>query len=178
MNSQTRLTNFERVARFNAIAGNAFGEGWDKLEQQLKIVKLERKELDDGIAERSPKEVIDGSADELVTVYGMLYRIGVNGDDVMSEVCDALESRFDRTIEDAEKTVAKYKALDVEVEIRTCVYEGINYFVVKSTCDQVGNNGEQYSKGKWLKSYQFREPNILKFIYQEMLDRLELTVPV
>lgn len=176
--SKSGLTNYERVARFNHIAGNAFGEGWPKLEKQLKIIKSERKELDDGIENRDLKEVVDGSADELVTVYGMLYRVGLNGDDVMAEVLDALETRFDTTLEDAQKTVEKYRALNVEVEIRPCTYEGVDYYVVKSTIDQVGNNGEEYAQGKWLKSYQFREPNFEKLFYPELLARLELTIPV
>lgn len=179
MNAQNRsLTNYERVARFNHIAGNAFGNGWHRLKKQRDIIQKERNEVDKAFDEKDVKGMIDGWCDELVTVYGGLYILGVNGDDAMSEVLDALETRFDTTMEDAEKTVEKYKALDVETHIYTCVHEGVNYFVVKSTIDQVGNNGEEYTEGKWLKSYKFREPDLQKFIYAEMLDRLELTIPV
>jgi hypothetical protein len=109
------LTNFQRVSRFNTIASNGYGKAdWKKLGSQMNIIQKERDELDLGFNRRHLEQMLDAAADELVTVYGLFHLMGVNGDTIFNEVANALETRFDTTMDDAQKTVQKYLDMGVE----------------------------------------------------------------
>lgn len=166
-------SNFQLVSIINAIAGNSSHSTWEQLDQQMKIINGEHKELGDGIAKRDLFETVDGGADTLVTVYGALFRVGVDADAIMQEVCASLLTRFDRTAEDQQKTEAKYSALGIATECVEVEHNGEQYFVTRSASDQVHEaSGEKFPKGKFLKSYQFRQPNLRALIPQAVIDRL------
>lgn len=151
-------TNFELVSKVNAIAGNNVDPKWGVADRQLKIIDLEYKELREGIEERDVEKMRDGLQDVLVTVYGLAYLLGLDADQDMRNVCDALLTRFDRTASDQKLTEEKYNKINVVTFCRDVYFGGERYYVTIVSEDCVGSNGEKYSKGKWLKSHAFKEP--------------------
>lgn len=166
------LNSFARVSLINQIAGNHNQTDWVGLEKQAKINLSEANEGIKASDEKNLEEYVDAMADNLVTAYGGLFRIGVNADLIMEEVTDSLLTRFDRTIEDAVKTQEKYSAIGVETTVRTTVIDGVTYFPVVSAKDQTDAAGEKYPTGKFLKSYQYRKPSLMPLIPQAVKDRL------
>jgi NTP pyrophosphatase (non-canonical NTP hydrolase) len=153
-------TNFTATAVINAIAGNPTNAGWDAIEKQIKLIKDELKELDDGITARDIHELRDGIQDVLFTVYGLAHRAGIDADLDYAEVVRSNMTKFDDNDEDATRTRAKYLAIGVE----TVIFKlhdpstGRVYYVTKSAKDQTGSDNKGYPKGKWLKSFRFEEP--------------------
>jgi len=165
-------TNFKMVSIINTIAGNHPTASWDDLTNQKDIIEEEFIELRDAVDLNDVEQMCDASADLLVTTYGMLFRAGFDANAVMTEVCGSLFTRFDNTEEDALKTIEKYNNLGIITVTHLLTHEGVNYYVTKSSSDQIGNDGKKYPKGKFLKSYKFRTPDLDKFMNKEILHRL------
>lgn len=180
-------TNFELVSRVNDVAGNLPVNEWcASIDSQMKIIGAtfdaegkfelagELKEMVDGWQEKNFRELIDGAADSLVTIYGLFHRVGVDADAVMAEVCASLMTRFDLTAEDQVKTAAKYKAMGIDTICLEVLYDGVMYYVTKSAYDQVITKAdgkiEKFPKNKFLKSYQFRDSNVFSMIPQHVID--------
>ncbi len=229
------MNHFQLNARINTIASNLPIDNsipdlvLDILRAQVKLIRDEFNELKDGVAADVRKEVRDGIADVIVTVDGLLFRLGLemhepklqplsadarNGghlqflrrlDTLISaleyyrdgshtavdvnhiqtlcqalinntrqfaelnyvdldadqvEVYESNLSKFDTDMDEVGKTIRKYLDLGVETEIAEATIDGVTYYVVKSAYDQQGGDNKSYPKGKFLKSVNFREPNL------------------
>lgn len=101
----------------------------------------------------------DALADKRITLNGFQPILPFS---LIGDYRDAVANnftRFDSTYERALETQEKYKALDVPTDI-TLVSLGdgdtvTEYFVNKVAEDCTANNGESFSRGKWVKSKYF-----------------------
>lgn len=168
---------FQKIEVVNQIAGNTRRGNWADAQKQAHMTVVELRELIKSIEERDLKELRDVYCDLIVFATGGLFRLGADTHKDMHRVADALLTRFDRTPEDALKTKDKYIALAVETETRTTVVDGVTYYVTVSTKDQIGNDGEQYTAGKFLKSYQFSTATFEPFS-EEITEQLEASAGV
>lgn len=152
------MTNFEKVAYFNSLIGNAKGNlespDWEQLEAQFDIIRQEFEEMEASIKARDIKMLRDDIADVLVTTYGMAHRSGYDADLDMDLVNESNMSKFCRTQEEALQTGAKYETIDVQVEYRNI--DGL--IAVVSRIDQIGKDNKHYPKGKLLKSINYFDP--------------------
>lgn len=146
---------FQKIEVVNQIAGNTRRGNWGDAQKQAHMTVVELRELVKSIEERDIKELRDVYCDLIVFATGGLFRLGADTHRDMHAVTDALLTRFDRTMEDALKTRKKYLDLGVETETRVTTIDGVTYHVTVSTKDQIDIHGEQYTAGKFLKSYQF-----------------------
>lgn len=152
--------NFPGAEGVNQLVGNVFNQGWGAADKQLKIIKAEFKELCDGIEARDVHELRDGIGDVIFTVLGLAHRCGINAEVDYAMIVASQFTKFDRTVEDAEKTKAKYAALNMQThyEARLLPGDEVPYFVTYSSIDQIDGEGRNCSAGKWLKSWRFEGP--------------------
>lgn len=161
------LSNFEQDSLLNTVAGNEENGGWEAVHRQFPIVEEEFEEIKTAIALKNPLMLRDAIADTLVTVYGLAYVAGIDADTDHLCVTQSNFSKFDKSTEDAKKTLDKYKALGVDVKtVMTTLKDAIRghaihetYYIAISTKDQTDIKGKFYPKGKFLKSYLWKEPN-------------------
>lgn len=153
------MTNFDKVAQFNDLIGNAKGDplspDWDALERQAALVLEEVHETIDAIATRDLKELRDGIADTLVTAYGLAHRTGVNANADFDKVHASNMSKFCKDRDEALQTAAHYEKLGVQISYRNI--EG-SMIAVVSAADQTAIDGTFYPAGKLLKSVQYHLP--------------------
>ncbi len=104
----------------------------------------------------------DALADKRVTLNGFqsILPFSLIGD--YRHAIDMNFTRFDDNYERALETQEKYKALGVETEITCVKIDSVprntsDYFVNRVAKDCTGNNGEIYTKGKWVKSKYFTD---------------------
>ena len=135
---------------------------YDNIESQLKIIESEFKELKDNWDMNNLNGMRDDIGDVLFTVLGLAHVMGFPADDDLRLICESQFTKFDDSEEAAEKTKQKYLDLGVETyQIRKQLgsAEDDNFWIVtKSAKDQVGKDGKDYPKDKWLKSTNFKEP--------------------
>ncbi len=67
-------------------------------------------------------------------------------------------TKFDSDLETANAGVRKYNDLGVSVHLQPSVYQGLTYYIIRSSHDQVDINGKAYEANKFLKSIHFKEP--------------------
>lgn len=151
---------FNQVRGINRLAGNVRAAHIGDLLKQAHIIKNELYEFLQGIADGNLKEIRDGQSDILFTAMGMPDRAGFPYEKDLQVVCDNQFAKFDRSVEDAERTREKYLALNVETEWQQGEYEGVTYYVTRSTKEQL-LNGQKIGKGKWLKSWRWDEPEFV-----------------
>lgn len=154
-----KKTNFERVAHFNNLIGNAEGKfseiDWEQtVTRQLALIEEEFEELRQAVKTHDRGELRDAIADVLVTTYGLAHRAGIDADSDMDIVCDSNMSKFCSGPEVADATVAKYAQIGVEVRVEA---RG-DVFAAISAKDQTGSDGKHYPEGKLLKGTGFFEP--------------------
>lgn len=153
------MTAFSNVAQVNKAFGNPKGKPvvTDRLVSQCENIKDEFDELLLALGRRDVTKVRDGLCDIMVFAYGALHFLGVNGDRDMKAVTDSLFSRLCQDQADLDATVAKYEALGLEVYT-----EGkFPTACVKCAKDFTDAGGNQYRKGKFLKSVSYTEPVFL-----------------
>lgn len=155
-----REVSLPGAAEVNQLVGNTFNQGWAAADKQLKIIKSEFNELCDGIRDRDLHELRDGIGDVLFTVLGLAHRVGIDAQADYALIVASQFTKFDRTVEDAERTKAKYDAKNMQThyEARFLPGEEAPYYVTYSSVDQIDDQGRPCSAGKWLKSWQFQEP--------------------
>lgn len=150
---------FDAVASLNVAFGNEAGDpknpNWEKLESQSKNILDEYNELmTDGIAAKNMTEVRDAICDILVFTLGLAHMAGVPVVEDMAMVDASNRSKFCANPDQLAATVDKYNRLEVETYT-----EGLYPLMrVKSAKDQKDINGNNYPKGKMLKSVSFIEP--------------------
>ena len=105
------MSNFQDVTKLNTLIGNIKGDlsapDWVALERQYELIKEEFEELGRAIQERDVTELRDGTADVLVTTYGLAHRAGFDADDDMSEVHRSNMSKFCTDRLEAVETVVR-----------------------------------------------------------------------
>lgn len=154
------MSNFQDVSKLNTYIGNPRGDlnavDWELLARQYELIKEEFEELGRAIQERDITELRDGTADVLVTTYGLAHRAGFDADEDMAEVQRSNMSKFCSDRMEAVETAHKYEKLGV-----LCNYNqpSPGVIAVVSADDQTGFDGKAYPKGKLLKSVNFKEPN-------------------
>lgn len=151
-----KMTNFEQVCLLNTVAGNTDKGNWSDVIKQTKYLYLEVAEFAKNILEGNYHGIRDDLADILVTAYGVGGRAGFDVDIDFAAVMEALFTRFDKTLEDANLTKEKYLRIGVETYIHAYNDGEHIYYVTKSSKDQYGHDGESYPKDKFLKSHGFR----------------------
>ncbi len=154
-----QLSNFEMCAEINYLVGNTVNATLETAEAQKKVIACEWKEFLDSIEAKDLHTLRDDVGDMLFTVYGMAARMGYPADLDFKKICESQYSKFDRSLEDAQKTRQKY--LDIGVETYFEEKRGNDdtlYFVTYSAMDQMGSDNKHYPAGKWLKSVNFKEP--------------------
>lgn len=161
------MTNFEKTAVINNIVGNHPGADWETLKVQADLIQSELNEIYEAIEERNIEKARDGVGDVLFTAYGFGHRANFPTDEDFEQVCVSNLTKFDLTEEDAEKTRQKYLAIGVQTYVEVLPYtwtreeghqETVLYYVTKSERNQIGTDGKDYPRGKYLKSTKFKEP--------------------
>lgn len=154
-------TSFALVAAMNTAFNNPKGDphnvDWARLKSQVENIRRELKETLDAIEARDLEQTRDGLCDIQVFAMGGQHFIGVDGDADMAAVVEGVMTRFCRNQEELDATMAKYDALGV-----TYYGEGaFPTYCLKSARDQTdqgdeGGNGDEYPKGKFLKSVGYK----------------------
>lgn len=148
-------------AIINAAIGNPRNDivDWEVMEKQLTIIRDEFNELIASVQRRNYNELRDGINDARFTVDGAAWRMGIDVDVDFDALMTSQMSKFDTTVEDAlisQRTYAD-KGVVTEWHAMKLFGTGQDYYVQISAIDQVVA-GKNYPKGKFLKSYQFKEP--------------------
>jgi hypothetical protein len=152
---------FEAVSSLNVAFGNLAGDplnpDWDRLKSQAQNILDEYNELmEDGIEAKNMTEVRDAICDILVFTLGLAHMAGVPVVEDMDEVDRSNRSKFCADPGQLLATIDKYNQLGVEV-----VVDGVYPMKrVKSAKEQKDNKGNNYPKGKMLKSVSFVEPKL------------------
>jgi len=150
---------FQQVSDLNVAFGNFKGNperpDWDKLKSQAENILDEYNELmDDGIDAKNMTEVRDAICDILTFTLGLGHLAGLPVNDDMLAVHISNMSKFCADEEQLQSTVDKYQRLGVETYV-----DGVFPMKrVKSAKAQQDIHGNNYPKGKMLKSVAFKEP--------------------
>lgn len=159
--SKTMEEIFRDIRVLNNAAGNtpmspSDDNYWDDLKRQADLIQSELNETFDAIEERNLTKLRDGACDIEVTNKGLFHRGSIPYNEDMSEVINALYSRFCKTEQEAKETMEHYRT--IEVETHSVNHEETGYIVILSSKDQKGTDGEDYPEGKWLKSIYRKKP--------------------
>lgn len=161
------VATINRIAGRETIANPPSPTDYDSIESQLKIITSEFKELMDNWGIKNLNGMRDDTGDLLFTVLGLAHVMGFPADDDLRLICESQFTKFDASEEAAEKTRLKYLELGVETyQIRKQIGSAEDdrfWIVTKSAKDQVGKDGKDYPKDKWLKSTNFKEPEFDPF---------------
>lgn len=162
MSPQTSFNiNIYPAFAINELVGNTVTPNdVELLTRQRNLVASELKELTDNLEAGNFHKLGDDVGDVLFTILGFAYRAGIGGYVAQNwdAICTAQFSKFDRTERDAGITRDRYVGKGIVSETIKTNFEGVDYYVTKSSEDQVLGNGDPVGKGKWLKSYAFKEP--------------------
>lgn len=161
------VATINRIAGRERILSTIRLEDYDNIESQLKIIESEFKELKNNWNTNNLNGMRDDIGDVLFTVLGLAHVMGFPADEDLRLICESQFTKFDASEEAAEQTKQKYLDLGVETyQIRKQLgsAEDDNFWIVtKSAKDQVGKDGKDYPKDKWLKSTNFKEPEFDPF---------------
>jgi predicted HAD superfamily Cof-like phosphohydrolase len=113
-------SNFEKVINFNTQFGvmkpgrlipnkDALTTDSAVVEQCMKLIREEMKELEAGVKDKNITEVVDGLGDILYVVYGMAARLGFDIDYGFNLIHENNMSKLCTSEEQAQMTVQKYK---------------------------------------------------------------------
>lgn len=149
------MSNFHLVCDMNIAFGNPSGSPHRidalKLKRQISNVLKEHEEFLKALEAGDVDQVRDSICDMMVFCYGGYHIMGYDADADMTEVINALYSRFVRDEEHLEATKKHFDALGVKYYTQG----SFPRMCLKSAEDQ--GNGE-YPKGKFLKAVGYREP--------------------
>lgn len=147
-------SSFKKVADMNKAFGNPEGNrqaiNWDRIESQCKNIFDEYQELMQALAKRDLDAVRDALGDINVFSYGASHLLGVDGDEDLTTIVDAVMTRFIKDDDDYLKTIQLHSAKGVTQVEFSGEYPTM---VMKSGCDQ-----PDAPKGKFLKSASYSEP--------------------
>jgi hypothetical protein len=133
---------------------------WDRIRSQCKNILSEYNELLEGLDERNITKVRDALCDINVFSLGAHHLLGLNADDDMTAVVDALFSRF--CVDETHLNATSIHYLNMGVQH---YYEGeFPRRCLKSSHDQGwteakdGSGYWEYPKGKFLKALGYHQP--------------------
>lgn len=155
------MSIIEEVKEMNVAFGNPEGcinnPNWGSIYTQARCIPEEVQELFDAIDELDMIEVRDAICDIMVFTIGLAHKAGI---DIKSDMHSVFESNMSKFCEDEQQlkeTVAKYKALGVEVEQKGKFPRSY----VVSKYDQHDAQHKEYPAGKFLKGINFKTPVFL-----------------
>jgi hypothetical protein len=93
----------EKTEKFNACANKSVPKSWQDLDNQMKIIESEIKEMRDAIDTRDAVELLDGYVDGMVTLLGMrdmLSNLNFDVQGAESAVADNNDTKFIRFFDD------------------------------------------------------------------------------
>lgn len=164
------VANINRLTGRETVSKDLTQKDFDNIGSQVKIVLSEVQELTDHWEQKDldgVNKMRDDIGDILFTVMGLGHVLGYPVDDDLRLICESQFTKFDIDEEGAAKTKQKYLDLGVETyQLRKRVgsAEDNNFWIVtKSAKDQMGTDGKDYPKDKWLKSTRFKEPHFDPF---------------
>ena len=111
-------TNYQKVDEFNRIFGvklypelnpNVLQDDPVLVEQRMKLIREEMRELEDAVRDNDIVETVDALADILYVVYGMCNALGVDADEAFRIVHENNMSKLCSTEEEAKETVRYYE---------------------------------------------------------------------
>lgn len=148
---------FQPIEEFNELAGfrkEPRPLDHPEIKAQMKFIKEEVRELFGAVDEGNLTETLDGAADTIVTVVGLLHRLGFDAKEVMKIVNDSNLSKFteDQTV--VSDTIKTYNG-----DRR---YSNIHFEEVGGRYIIYGEVGD--GAKKILKSSEFIEPDFRKII--------------
>ncbi len=172
----TYPTPFRRVAQLNRDFGNrtldpkmlvtlhpehteARQKAWGYVIAQCKGIKEEYEELMHAASEENLPEVRDALCDIMVFALGAYQRMGLDADEDMRLVVEALYTRFCRDEAHQAATAHHYQA---NVHLAIELGRTNNRLWVKSAIDQTGADGAFYAKGKFLKALGYTNPDLTR----------------
>ena len=153
-------TNYDKVAEFNDAFGNdrienltsnTFTEKPKLIELLVSLITEECKELQDAVKDKDPIETRDALADILYVVYGMQYRLGINGNEDFDIVHSSNMSKLCTNEEEAIVTVDNYKQ---KYSSGSSPYDSPYYQKLKNKNKWVIKN---QSTGKVLKNINYKK---------------------
>jgi len=118
MATTTTMTNYEKVKEFNDsfqtervehLDKNVFYTKPEMVKLCVSLIQEEVKELEDAVKDEDLTEVRDALSDILYVVYGMQYRLGINGDSDFDIVHSSNMSKLCNSEEEAINTVKWYE---------------------------------------------------------------------
>ena len=158
------MTAFTNVATVNEAFGNPKGQPviTGRLINQIRNIagdgsnglQGEVKELYTAIEKNDLEGVRDALCDIMVFALGAQHFLGVDGDLDMKAVTNSLFSRLCQDQVDLDATVAKYRALGIQVYTEGAFPR----VAVKVAQTVIAEDGEEYVKGKFLKSVSYTKP--------------------
>lgn len=156
------MTNFEKVQEFNdafaterveSITETVFDTHPSMVKLCLSLIQEEVHELEDAVNAKDMTEVRDALADILYVVYGMQYRLGIQGDEDYAIVHNSNMSKLCVSEDEAKQTIDWYKKeyLEGNKPYDTPYYEKLQHLVNGQERWVVKNK----STGKVLKSINY-----------------------
>ena len=150
---------FKDVSKMNEQFGNVKGTpgvvNWPKLENQCRNILDEYTELLQALRQEDPIEVRDALCDILVFTLGAYHLLGEDADKDMQAVFNSNMSKFCTNIDELSATIDYYTRTGVKVYSEG----GFPFTCIKSLSTQVGRDGRNYPKDKFLKCINWRKPN-------------------
>ena len=156
------------IVAFNSLAGNTLtpkGVCHEDIDTQLDIIWEEVEEMLDGFDKGNILALVDGAADTIVTVVGLLARLGLDPNHVMHIVNNANMSKFCMDEQEALESVGAYDNDNRYSNVHYIKDENTGPYIVKGYLPDGGL--------KILKSINFRAPedeltNYLKEVGYEL----------
>jgi len=121
------------ICHFNTVAGNhrTKRELYDQsIHLQFELILEEMKELKTAFLSGDDVGVVDGAADTIVTVVGLLHKLGLDPNEAMRIVNDANLSKYCYTPQEAIESVKAYEDDERYVDVHF-VEEEPSVFVIK-----------------------------------------------
>lgn len=156
------LDNFnQKVKDINNTAGNfprlPNSEGyWEALKRQADITQLELNEVYEAIENKDLIKLRDAVGDVAVTDMGLAHIGSLPIVEDANLIADCLLTRFCKDEAQVAATQKEYAEINVETKVRYSEETGL--YAVLSAKEQVGDNGEKYPEGKFLKASGFITP--------------------
>lgn len=144
------LSELDKIVEFNKLAGVFKAQTDEELYFQLTLIEEEYNELLNAYETGDRKEMLDASADIVVTAAGMIHRLGYNPSEAMSIVNRSNLSKFVdlENEDDVEASIRKYdddeRYSDVYVDERGAVWG-----TVVATGSKKILKGIQYKEPQW-----------------------------
>ena len=143
---------------FNVYAGKATNFTKSDIDRQVALITEELKETVEGLQANSVVEVLDGTVDILVVTLGLLQKLqyaGVNIDGALSAVAENNLSKFTKSEEIANLSVASYEKKGEKVYVTKF---GDLYIIKRLSDDKV------------MKPIDFKSVELTSFVPEELLE--------